>query len=279
MARVPDDVDAEPEAVDLADAALRLGVHYQTAYRWVREGRLPAVRVRGRYRLATADVDAFARARDEPRDLGPERGRRSWGRLAKRFLDALRAGDERTAAEVVQRLHAQREPLVEVLDRVVVPGLRRVGEAWAEGSMTVADEHRASEIVERVLATVDRRRPGRPRGTAVVAAPVGEHHGLPVAMAAAVLRADGWSVEHLGRDVPLDDLADFCARHRPDLVVLTATLPASRTAALAARDRLAGAGHAVLVGGAGRSLGDLVSLAREARDERRRGGSGTATGP
>jgi MerR family transcriptional regulator, light-induced transcriptional regulator len=37
------------EPIELAEAADRLGVHYQTAYRWVREGRLPAVRVRGRY--------------------------------------------------------------------------------------------------------------------------------------------------------------------------------------------------------------------------------------
>ena len=44
------------ERIDLQEAARRLGVHYQTAYRWVREGRLTAVRVRGRYELAVEDA-------------------------------------------------------------------------------------------------------------------------------------------------------------------------------------------------------------------------------
>jgi excisionase family DNA binding protein len=30
--------------VDLQTAAARLGVHYQTAYRWVRDGSLPAMK-------------------------------------------------------------------------------------------------------------------------------------------------------------------------------------------------------------------------------------------
>jgi len=198
-------------------------------------------------------------------------GRRSWGRLADRFYDALVAGDERTATTVVQRLHAEGEAVVAVLGWVVVPGLRRVGEGWADGTLTVADEHRASEIVERLLASLDRRGPGRPRGTAVVAAPPGEQHGLPVAMAAAALRADGWSVEHLGRDLPVEDLRGFVERHRPHLVVLTATTPPAQAAAAEVRDRLAGDGHAVLLGGPGGSLEELVQLARETRAAERRG--------
>jgi len=271
---VPEDVDRDaPDAVDLADAAERLGVHYQTAYRWVREGKLPAVRVRGRYRLTTADLEAFAQARDEPQEPGPARTRRSWARLADRLFDDLRDGDERAAAELVQRLHNQGEPVVDVLGRVVVPALHRIGDEWAQGRLTVADEHRASEIVERILAAVDQRKAGRPRGRAVVAAPAGEHHGLPVAMAAAALREDGWYVEHLGRDLPNDALADFVERHQPHLVVLTVTAPHAERAAIEARDELAAAGQSVLVGGPGRSLEELVQLARATRAAQRRSGS------
>jgi len=272
--------DAPDTRIELADAAERLGVHYQTAYRWVREGRLPAVRVRGRYRLLPGDVDEFAAERDRPQDPGPARGRRSWDRLADRFFLALRDGDERAAADLVQRLHAQQEPLIEVITRVVVPALARIGDDWAAGDLSIAEEHRASEIVERLLASLDQRRAGRPRGTAVVAAPAGEHHGLPVAMAAAVLRQDGWTVELLGRDLPLAALAHFVEVSRPDLVVLTVTSPAAMPAAIEARDRLAADDHAVLVGGPGRSLEELVRLARGSRSaqRRRRGRSAAAEG-
>ena len=258
------------DRIDLQEAARRLGVHYQTAYRWVREGRLPAVRVRGRYELGTDDVDAFARQRDEPVSATVRRGRREWGRAAERLLDALCEGDERTAADVVARLHGQGEPVVDLLSRVVVPALTLIGERWAAGQLSVAHEHRASEIVSRLLAGIDQRRPGRPRGTVVVAAPPGELHGLPVDMAAAVLREDGWSVELLGRDVPADALHTFVAGVAPDLVVLTVTALDGADAAEEIATVLTAGGHDVLVGEPGRTLGELVHAARTVRAERRR---------
>lgn len=264
------------DRIDLREAARLLGVHYQTAYRWVREGCLPAVRVRGRYELGTDDVDAFARQRNQPAPAAERRGRREWGRSADRLLAALCEGDERTAADVVARLHTQGETTLDVLGQVVVPAMAAVGDRWATGELSVAHEHRASEIVSRLLAGIDQRRPGRPRGTVVVTAPPGELHGLPVDMAAAVLREDAWSVQLLGRDVPADALLHFVAGVAPDLAVLTVTTPDRVVAAEQLAGQLTSAGHDVLVGGPGRTLGDLVQAARAVRAEQRRGQVGRA---
>ena len=258
------------DRIDLQEAARRLEVHYQTAYRWVREGRIPAVRVRGRYELEVADVDAFARERDTPTSATVRRGRREWGRSADRLLEALCVGDERTATDVVSRLHAQGETALDVLERVVAPAMVGIGERWVAGELSVAHEHRASEVVSRLLVGIDHRRPGRPRGTVVVTAPAGEMHGLPVDMAAAVLREDGWNVELLGRDMPADALVDFVSGLAPDLVVLTVTTPASIDAAESVSLRLADAGHDVLVGEPGRTLSELVQAAQAVRAEQRR---------
>jgi len=258
------------DRIDLQEAARRLGVHYQTAYRWVREGRIPAVRVRGRYELEISDVDAYARERDAPSPATVRGGRREWGRSADRLLAALCDGDERTATEVVSRLHAQGESTLDVLSRVVVPAMAGIGDRWAAGELSVAHEHRASEVVSRLLVGIDQRRPGRPRGTVVVTAPPGEHHGLPVDMAAAVLREDGWNVELLGRDMPADALHGFVTSIAPDLVVLTVTTPAAAAAADAISHDLNDAGHDVLVGEPGRTLSDLVQGARAVRAEQRR---------
>lgn len=51
------------ETIDLHTAAERLGVHYQTAYKWVRSGELPAVQVNGRYRLDPAEVSGLSERR------------------------------------------------------------------------------------------------------------------------------------------------------------------------------------------------------------------------
>jgi excisionase family DNA binding protein len=45
--------------MNLKTAALRLGVHYQTAYRWVRSGQLVAVKVGAGYEISDAAVERF----------------------------------------------------------------------------------------------------------------------------------------------------------------------------------------------------------------------------
>ncbi len=49
--------------MNLKEAAHDLGVHYQTAYKWVRSGELPAVRIGGRYEVSQAAIDQFLAAR------------------------------------------------------------------------------------------------------------------------------------------------------------------------------------------------------------------------
>lgn len=90
----------------------------------------------------------------------------------------------------------------------------------------------------------------------------GEHHALPALMAAIALRWDGWRVHHLAADIPPDDLAAFLERERPDLLVLSATMPGPSDPA-AARRYAQELGIPVLIGGTGRRLGELLVAARE----------------
>ena len=45
--------------MNLKQAAQRLAVHYQTVYRWVRDGELSAVKVGNRYEVSDAAIDQF----------------------------------------------------------------------------------------------------------------------------------------------------------------------------------------------------------------------------
>ncbi|HVJ97152.1 MAG TPA: helix-turn-helix domain-containing protein, partial [Acidimicrobiia bacterium] len=56
------------DKISLQDAAERLGVHYMTAYRYVRLGHLPAERDDGgRWYVRARDVDALKREQAKPR--------------------------------------------------------------------------------------------------------------------------------------------------------------------------------------------------------------------
>jgi excisionase family DNA binding protein len=183
--------------ISLRDAADRLGVHYMTAYRYVRTGRLRAERHGGRWRVAPEDLDAL-RA-----ELIPPDGDRHEARL----LDRLLAGDEPGAWLVVeQALVSRTTPDRAHLD-LLAPCMAEVGRRWAAGILSVGGEHVASATAMRVaarLAPLCARR-GPHRGTVVLGGPPGELHALPLVLLTNVLRARGWRVVELGPHTPVSD--------------------------------------------------------------------------
>ena len=247
--------------LDLQAAADELGVHYQTAYRWVRNGRLEAELVGGRYLVSRDHISQLNRARKTPKaPPAPRAGRIE--HAAERMHDALVTGDETAAIKIAQRLSEDGAPAIDLISQVLVPPLQRIGRGWHDGKLTVWVEHRASSIVERLLGDLAPNPRGRRRGVAVVAALSGDRHSLPTTMAAVALRDDNWHVHHLGADLPPDEILDFCRAHPVGLAVITVTNPDTQVLADTSADALRAAGTPTIVGGAGSDLTELIGLAR-----------------
>lgn len=195
------------KTISLQDAAERLGVHYMTVYRYVRLGRLPARKVGGVWEVDVADLSGLRRGLD--RNLKPRRPA-AW---TKRLEARLVAGDEAGAWGVVESALASGSDPAEIYTKVLGPALRSVGDRWAEGKLTVAEEHLASAVALRLIGRLGPRfaRPGRPRGRVIVATPPGDRHALPGAMLADLLRGTGFEVTDLGADVPAEELAGAIA--------------------------------------------------------------------
>ncbi len=250
------------ETIDLQAAARRLGVHYQTAYKWVRCGDLPAFMVMGSYRLDSDAVARFAARRARPGPPRTRRPRTGFALLSQRMYDHLVAGEERQAARLINGLVGDGVSMTTAAQDVLVPALRDIGEEWGAGRLDISVEHRASAIVERILGERYPNPRGRRRGAAVVAALSGDRHVLPTTLAAVSLREDNWLVHHLGADLPPDELTRFCQEEQIDLVVLTVTVSKLRRAATRTAVQLEGLGLRAIVGGPGRSLDELQRLAR-----------------
>lgn len=164
---------------------------------------------------------------------------------------ALDGFDETAALRALEVLYAAGTPLAVVRD-ALLPCLRDVGDRWAAGRASVAQEHFASTFVHARLMALAR---GWDRGTgprAVLACAPGEQHCLGLIAFGIALHDAGWRVVFLGADCPLPVAAEAARLTRAQLVVVAATLAqhlAGRTAELA---RLAG-GVPTAVGGAGTS--------------------------
>jgi MerR family transcriptional regulator, light-induced transcriptional regulator len=241
------------EFLTLRKAAEELGVHYMTAYRYVRTGRLPAEQHSGEWRVARTDVEEM-RTRSTPGAGRPSQPARAATRA--RLEARLLAADEPGAWAVVESALAAGASPVDVHLDLLGPALVDVGDQWAYGALTIADEHRASAVAARIIGRLGPQfvRRGRRRGTILVGMVEGEHHLLPGAMLVDLLRAAGFVAVDLGASTPPATFVD-AVRATPHLLAvgvgaqLTVRLP--EVAATVACLRDAGVEVPILVGGRG----------------------------
>ncbi|GAA2510616.1 cobalamin B12-binding domain-containing protein [Pilimelia columellifera] len=143
-------------------------------------------------------------------------------------------------------------PPERLLVELVAPALARVGDRWQRDQLSVADEHVASYISERLLAAIVERNHPTPtgRGDLIVACAEGEWHALPARIVSDVLRLRGWQVRFLGACVPVSDIGPYLADVRPAGALFSATMSSRLPEVRRAVQVCHHAGVPTLVGGA-----------------------------
>jgi MerR family transcriptional regulator, light-induced transcriptional regulator len=193
---------------------------------------------------------------ERPADHGPLERATLVRELRDAYTAALLIGDDVRAERAVREaIDAGLEE--EAIQREVIgASMRRVGELWEDGTMTIADEHLATQITLRVVA-LEREafRVARGRGarTVLLGAVEGEQHTVGIQMVSNLLGNGGYDARFLGADVPIDALDPITVKHRPDAFALSATMPESGELLPLAIDeiRRSRPSTAVLVGGRG----------------------------
>jgi len=112
-----------------------------------------------------------------------------------------------------------------VQDRAT-PYLRKLGSAWANGDMSVAEEHYASEQIRDFLSNKWRTMADRADGPRTLfVGPEGEHHALGLHLAAVVFGLAGWQIVFLGPNTPADEVTKLCCER--DIEAVAATIASS----------------------------------------------------
>lgn len=243
-----------PEASELSvrEAAERLGVHYMTAYGYVRTGRLDARREGAQWRIRRQAIDEML----EPPRRRSHRAARGAHALPERLAARLVASDERGAWTLIERaLISGLEPADVHLD-VIIPALRWIGRQWRRGHLEISDEHCATTVAQRLIARLGPRftARGRTSGTIVLGCVAGERHAMASALLADLLRSRRFTVVDLGGDTPpASFVAAARAANRPRAVLVGALTEGrdAETAATLAALRNADLGVPLLAGGAG----------------------------
>ena len=228
-----------------AEVARLLGVTAGSVKRWADLGLLRCARTAGRHRrFAPDEVERFLRERGDAVD-GPSR-----------WLERLLSGCD--THQLFADLYTERGRLGSwwQVAESLAPVLAEIGERWAEGALSILEEHVASERLARAIAHVAEQQPARAGAPRLLLATAeGEEHTLGLSLVELVAREWGWPVVWAGRRTPLAEVVACVAGGSVDALAVSASVVCDPGELLAQTERLgaicrAGDVH-LLLGGCG----------------------------
>jgi MerR family transcriptional regulator, light-induced transcriptional regulator len=240
-----------------------LGVSEATVKRWSDAGTVKCFRTPGGHRkFRLRDVKDFLsdqRPADAPR--GPvkssPKGSASMNGSALEARQLALAADVDGVTSFIASRRLEGLTIAQVFDQCLAPAVHSIGDDWAQGRLSAAQEHIASstliEVLSRIRPLVENR--GIDRGRALCACMGQERHDLALRMTALALDSEGFRAAMLGGNVPAADLALMVSGVRPALLALSASSHSNIEHLKGDLAVIASAAHAagtrLVVGGAG----------------------------
>jgi methanogenic corrinoid protein MtbC1 len=182
----------------------------------------------------------------------------------QQYLSALLEGNRTQCAKTLTELMAAGADLKDLYVKLFQRALYQVGELWENQRISVAVEHLATAITERMLTLVQAQTlagPARNRSI-VIACVADEYHQLGGRMIADFCEMRGWRGYFLGASTSLADLLKTIEERRPSMLGLSLSLylslPALLKAVAAVTERFPEL--PILVGGQALRWGELDEL-------------------
>ena len=177
------------------------------------------------------------------------------------LLTALIAGNQLLATRLVDDAIALRWEPSFVYVHLIGYCLAEIGSRWHAGELDIATEHRATQIALRLLSKaqdsyLNGRRIGR---SAIITSVEGDNHVIGGLTFADLLWFEGWDVDFLGADSPVDSIVELVGKESPELVGLSVTTEQFVSNAVATVDALKNlpTPPVVVVGGAAATVDSI----------------------
>jgi methanogenic corrinoid protein MtbC1 len=191
-----------------------------------------------------------------PADAGEAAGGDPAPALTEAFVDAASRMNEARLEAVLDEMfaHGSFEQMAQAL---LMPGLARLGEAWADGRTTIAAEHSAASAVARRLGAAFNAagRPTVEEGVVLVGLPPASRHELGALAFATALRRTGTAVRYLGADLPVPDWIEAASQTKARAAVIGVVTPGDAGPAARVAAALRVADPQILIAFGGRAAG------------------------
>lgn len=146
------------------------------------------------------------------------------------MLSAIESFDSAGAGDELSRLAAVLAPR-DLVYQVAIPLMREVGIRSHNGTLAIAQEHLASQMLRNLLGSMMRLfRPSSPAMKMVLATPAGELHEFGILAAAMLASMAGIEPVYLGADLPALEIAGAAQRVSAQVILLGITVITETTA-------------------------------------------------
>ncbi len=195
---------------------------------------------------ATEAPDPTARFKDMPPDEV----------LVERILHRVPEGVEADIdAALDQRGGRSNDPAIAVLNEVLLPAMKEVGDRFGRGELILPYVLQSAEVMKKSVAYLEQfldQVEGYTKGTVVLATVYGDVHDIGKNLVGTILKNNGYTVHDLGRQVPVTSIIDAAVEHRADVIGVSALLVStSKQMPLLVHELAArGMDYPVLIGGA-----------------------------
>jgi methanogenic corrinoid protein MtbC1 len=185
--------------------------------------------------------------------------------FSRQLYQALVAHDEGRAGDIFHEIQSAFD-LSTICQDVITPCLVELGDAWYRGSIRITTEHFASGYVRGKLLSMFQSYPSRRSAPYIlIGCAPSEQHEIGALMVAVLLRSNGFRIEYLGPDIPLDDLVDYAAFEHPDMIILSASLESSALELARMQEKLAKVRPTPLFGFGGQAFVAKPELKKQVR--------------
>lgn len=164
-------------------------------------------------------------------------------------MSALVDGDLPAAYSLTLRLLDDGTPFETIVERVLAPIQTDLGRRWADGDISIADEHAATAVVEDLVTMLASGLAPVTGRSVVVVCPEGDDHTLPGRIVSLLLGLNGVSARFLGGSLPARDLGAYLETTAPFAVALSCSVPSALVGALHSIEVAHAHGVPVVVGG------------------------------
>jgi trimethylamine corrinoid protein len=172
-------------------------------------------------------------------------------------IEAVVKGDEALAAEMANNGLSEGIDPLELLNQGFIPGINKIGEMFDVGTVFIPELILASRAMQKATDIINAAMPESNRqiqGRFVIGTVEGDVHDIGKTIVVSLLKANGFEVRDLGRDVSADRFFQEADDFKADIIgsssLLTTTMPAQKTL----EDELRKAGlkerYKTMVGGA-----------------------------